>query len=113
MKKRTLILSLLFVFALVAILNSAATAQDQMITQQMHRNLNDMSEMLEDISAQLSTGKMTPEAQKTAGKITQKMSHILHDLGGLGHGVHYNHKADIKKMKKSWDPFAEEAATAE
>ena len=111
MKKRTLLLSMVFVFALIAIVNSAAIAQDQMITQQMHQNLNDMSKMLEDISAQLSTGKMTPDAQKKAGKITQQMSHILQDLGGLGHGVHYNHQADIKKMKKDWNPFAEEAAT--
>ena len=111
MKKITLLLSLVFVFALVAFGNSAAIAQDQMITQQMHRNLNDMSEMLEDISAQLSTGKMTPEAQKTAGKITQKMSHILEELAGLGGGVHYNHQTDIKNMKKSWDPFADEALT--
>ena len=31
MKKRTLLLSIVFVFALVAIVNSAAIAQDQMI----------------------------------------------------------------------------------
>jgi hypothetical protein len=77
----------------------------------MHHNLNDMSEMLEDISAQLSTGKMTPEAQKTAGEITQQMNHILQELAGLGGGIHYNHQADIKKMKKSWDPFAAQALT--
>jgi predicted PurR-regulated permease PerM len=111
MKKRTLLLSMVFVFALVAIVNSAAIAQDQMITQQMHRNLNDMSEMLEDISAQLSTGKMTQEAQKTAGKITQRMSQNLQELAGLGDGIHYNHQADIKKMKKSWDPMAAQAET--
>jgi hypothetical protein len=70
-----------------------------------------MSEMLEDISAQLSTGKMTPEAQKIAGKITQRMSHVLQELSGLGGGIHYNHQGDIKKMKKSWDPFAEQALT--
>jgi uncharacterized cupredoxin-like copper-binding protein len=106
MKKRTLLLSMVFVFALVAIVNSAAIAQDQ-----SHQNLKDMSELLKDISAQLSTGKMTPDAQKTAGKITQRVGHILQELAGLGHGVHYNHQADIKKMKKSWDPFAEQAAT--
>ena len=111
MKKKTTGLSLVIFFALVAFVNSAAIAQDQMITQQMHRNLNDMSQMLEDISAQLSTGKMTPEAQKKAGKITQKMSHILQELAGLGGGVHYNHQTDIKNMKKSWDPFAEQALT--
>ena len=111
MKKRTLLLSMVFVFAFVAIVNSAAIAQDQSLHPQMHQNLNDMSKMLGDISAQLNTGKMTPEAQKKAGKITQRMGHILQELAGLGHGVHYNHQADIKKMKKSWDPFAEQAAT--
>ena len=111
MKKRTLLLSMVFVFALVAIVNSTAIAQDQSLHPQMHQNLNDMSKMLEDISAQMSTGKMTPEAQKKAGKITQQMSQILQDLAGLGHGVHYNHQADIKKMKKSWNPFAESALT--
>jgi hypothetical protein len=39
------------------------------------------------------------------------MSHILQDLAGLGHGIHSKHQTDIKKMKKAWDPFAEEAAT--
>ena len=111
MMKRTLLLSMVFVFALVAAVNSAAIAQDQPLHPQMHKNLNDMSKMMEDISAQLSTGKMTPDAQKTAGKITQKMSHILQELSGLGGGVHYNHQTDIKNMKKSWDPFAAQAAT--
>ena len=41
MKKRTLLLSVVFVFALVAIVNSAAIAQDQ-----AHQNLKDMSELL-------------------------------------------------------------------
>jgi hypothetical protein len=54
---------------------------------------------------------MTPDAQKTAGKITQRMSHILQDLAGLGHGIHSKHQTDIKKMKKDWNPFAGEAAT--
>ena len=105
MKKRTLLLSLVFVFALVAIVNSPAIAQDQSAQCQMNQNLKDTSELLKNISAQLSTGKMTPDAQKAAGKITQKMSHILQELAGLGGGVHYNHQTDIKKMKKSWDPW--------
>jgi hypothetical protein len=61
-----------------------------------HQNLYDMSEILKDISIQLSTGKMTPEAQKTAGEITQRMSRILQDLAGLGHGIHYKHQTNIK-----------------
>jgi uncharacterized protein YukE len=106
MKKRTLLLSMVFVFALVAIVNSAAIAQDQ-----SHQNLKDMSELLKDISVQLNTGKMTPEAQKTAGNITQQASQLLQELAGLGSETHSKHQTDIKKMKKSWDPFAEEAAT--
>ena len=105
MKKRTLLLSLVFVFALIAIVNSVAIAQDQSAQSQMHQNLNDMSKLLKDISAQLSTGKMTPEAQKAAGKITQQVSRLLQDLAGIGNEIHSKHQTDIKKMKKSWDPW--------
>ena len=106
MKKKTLLLSTVFVFALVGIVNSAAIAQDQ-----AHQNLKDMSELLKDISVQLNSGKMTPEAQKTAGIITQQASQLLQELAGIGSETHSKHQTDIKKMKKSWDPFAEEAAT--
>ena len=106
MKKRTLLLSMVFVFALVALVNSAAIAQDQ-----AHQNLKDMSELLKDISVQLNSGKMTPEAQKTAGIITQQASQLLQELAGIGSETHSKHQTDIKKMKKSWDPFASEAAT--
>jgi hypothetical protein len=102
---------MIFVFALVAIASSAAIAKDQSTHPLMYQNLNDMSALLGDISAQLRTGKMTPEAQKTAAKITQGISHMLQDLAGLGNGIHYKHQAEIKKMKKSWNPFAEESAT--
>jgi len=113
MQTKTLLLSMVFVFGLVAMVNSAAIAQDQSLHPQMYQNFNDMSGMLGDISAQLSTGKMTPEAQKTAAKITQRMSHILQDLAGLGDGVYYKHQSEIKKMKKSWSPFAQESATGD
>jgi len=102
---------MIFVFVFAAVMNNTAIAQGQSLPPQMYQNLNDMSGMLGDISAQLSTGKMTAEAQKTAAKIKQRMSHILQDLAGLGNGIHYTHQAEIKKMKKSWDPFAEESAT--
>ncbi len=108
MKKRTLLLSLVFVFALVALVNSAAIAQDQSLQSQMHQNLNDMSKLLKDISAQLSTGKMTPDAQKAAGKITQQVSQLLQDLAGIGSETHAKQQTAIRKMKKTWDPFAEE-----
>jgi hypothetical protein len=103
MKKRTLLLSMVFVFALVAIVNSTAIAQDQSIHPQMYQNLNDMSEILKDISFQLSTGKMIPEAQKAAGKIMQRMSQNLQELARLGDGMHYIHQKHIREMKKSWN----------
>jgi len=70
-----------------------------------------MSALLQDISAQLSTGKMTPEAQKAAGKVTQQVSRLLQDLAGIGREMHLKHQSDIENMKNSWDPFAEEALT--
>jgi uncharacterized protein YukE len=105
MKKRSLLLSMVFVFTLAAVVNSAANAQDQSLHPQMHQNLNDMSKMLKDISAQLSTGKMTPQAQKTAGKITQQMSHILQDLAGIGSEIHSKHQTDINKNEDRLGSF--------
>jgi len=108
MKKRTLLLSLVFVFALVAIVNSPAIAQDQSAQCQMNQNLKDTSELLKNISAQLSTGKMTPDAQKAAGKITQQVSQLLQDLAEIGRETHAKQQTAIRKMKKTWDPFAED-----
>jgi DNA-binding transcriptional regulator WhiA len=100
MEKIKSLLSGLFVLALVAIVNSAAIAQDQSAPSQMHQNLKGMSELLKDISAQLSNGKMTPEAQKAAGKITQQVSQFLQDLAGIGSEIHSKPQTDIKKNEK-------------
>jgi hypothetical protein len=108
MKKRTLLLSIVFVFTLVAIVHSAAIAQDQSLHPQMQQNLHEMSTVMADISNQLSTGKMSPDAQKTAALITKQVSQILQELSGLGGGLHHGHKKKIEKMKKAWDPFASE-----
>ena len=110
MQNRPLILLMIFVFALVAIASSAAIAKDQSLHPLMYQNLNDMSALLGNISAQLSTGKMTPEAQKAAAKITQGISQNLRDLAGPGNGSNYAHQAEIKNMKKSWNTFTEESA---
>ena len=49
--------------------------------------------------------------EKAAGKATQQVSRLLQDLAGIGSEIHSKHQSDIGKMKKSWDPFAEEALT--
>lgn len=109
MQNRTFILSMIFVFALVVIAHNDAIARDQSLHPQTYKNLNDMSAILGDISARLSTGKMTPQAQKDAAKIAQGISQSLHDLAGVGNGIPYTHKAENKKIKKYWNrnPFPE------
>ena len=105
MEKGRNLLPGLIVLVFLVIVNSAAFAQDQSAQSQMHQNLKDMSELLKDISAQLSTGKMSPDAQKTAGEIIQQVSQLLQDLAGIGSEIHARHQKDIKEMKKSWDPW--------
>jgi len=104
---------MIFVFAFVAIINSTVIAKGQSIPSQKYQNLSDMSAILGDVSAQLSTGKMTPEAQKSAAEIIQGISHSLQDRADLGNGIHHTHQPETTKIKKSWElhPFAEEAAS--
>ena len=82
-------------------------AKGQSIPSQKYQNLNDMSAMLSDISTQLSTGKMTPEAQKSAAEIIQGISGSLQDRADLGNGIQQTHQAQTAKMKQHWDrnPF--------
>ena len=109
MQNRTFILSMIFVFALVVIAHNDAIANNQSLPSQKYQNLNDMSAMLGDISARLSTGKMTPQAQKDAAKITQGISQSLQNIAGAGNEIPYSHQAENKKMKKYWNrnPFPE------
>ena len=112
MQNKTFILSMIFVFALVAMPYNAAIANNQPLHPQTHQNLTAMSKKLSDISAQLSTGKMTPQAQKDAAKITQGISHSLQGIAGVGNGIPYKHQAENKKMKQYWNrnPFPAESS---
>jgi ABC-type transporter MlaC component len=105
MNKGRTLLSRVTVLLFLIIVNSAAIAQEQSAESQMDQNLRDVSELLKDISAQLSTGKMSPEAQKTAGKITQQVSQLLRDLAGIGSETRAKHRSTIKKLNKTWDPW--------
>ena len=106
MRKVTSLITLVLVISVIPGLNSNAVAQDQTMHPQMHQNLHEMSMMMADISNQLNTGKMSPDAQKAAALITKQMSQIFQELSKLGDGIHYSHKKQIDKMKKAWDPFA-------
>ena len=109
MRKKTLLIKWLLVIAINSILNINAVAQNQPLDPQMQQNLHDMSALMTDISRQLSTGKMSPDAQRTAALVTKQVSQMLQELSGLGGGVHHGHKKKIEKMKKAWSPWGEDA----
>ena len=111
MRKGTLLITLVLVIAVIAVLNSNAVAQDQSMHPQMQQNLHEMSTLMTDISKQLSTGKMSPDAQKTAAVCAEQVSQILQELSGTGDVDHQGHKIKVEKMKKAWNPFAAEALT--
>ena len=111
MRKATLLITLVLVIAVIAVLNSNAVAADQSMHPQMQQNLHEMSTLMADVSNQLSTGKMSPDAQKTAASITKQVSEMLQELSGTGDVDHQGHKKKVEKMKKDWSPFAAEALT--
>ena len=111
MRKGTLLITLVLVIAVIAVLNSSAVAQDQSMHPMMQQNLHEMSTVMTDISKQLSTGKMAPDAQKTAAACMIQASQMLQELSGTGDVDHQDHKKKVGKMKKAWNPFASEALT--
>lgn len=108
MRKKTFLIKWLLVIAVNSILNINAVAQNQPLDPQMQKNLHDMSALMTDISRQLSTGKMSPDAQRTAASVTKQVSQILQELSGLGSGIHHDHKRKIEKAKKAWNPWGED-----
>ncbi|MBW2428606.1 MAG: hypothetical protein JRF56_06575 [Deltaproteobacteria bacterium] len=108
MRKGALLLTMLLAITVIPVLISNAFAQDQPMNPQMRQNLQEMSTLMECVSMQLSTGKMSTDAQKTAALITKQVSQILHELSGPGDADHLGHKHRVAKMKKDWDPWGAE-----
>jgi hypothetical protein len=108
MRKATLLITLVLVIAAIAVLHSNAVAQDKSMHPQMQQNLHEMSTLMADVSKQLSTGKMSPDAQKTAAAITKQVSEMLQELSGTGDVDHQGHKKKVEKMKKAWSPWGED-----
>ena len=112
MRKGTLLITMVLVIAVIPVLISSAVAQDQSMHPMMQQNLHEMSTVMTDISKQLSTGKMAPDAQKTAAACMIQASQMLQELSGTGDVVdHQDQKKKVEKMKKAWNPFASEALT--
>jgi predicted PurR-regulated permease PerM len=105
MRKGTLLLILVLAITVIPVLISNAVAQDQSLNPQMRQNLQEMSAVMADISNQLRTGKMSPDAQKTAALVTKQVSQILQELSGTADADHQGHKKKVEKMKKDWNPW--------
>ena len=108
MRKKTLLVTWVLVITVIAVLNSNAVPQDQPMNPQMQQNLKEMSAVMAGISNQLSTGKMSPDAQKTAALVTKQVRQILQELSGTGDADHHGHKNKVEKMKKDWSPWGED-----
>ena len=108
MRKGKLLVTLVLAMTAIPVLISNGFAQDQSINPQMLQNLQEMSTLMKSVSMQLSTGKMSMDAQKTAALITKQVSQILHELSGPGEADHLGHKNRVAKMKKDWSPWGEE-----
>ena len=102
---------MVLVIAVIPVLHSNAVGQDQSMHPMMQQNLHEMSTVMTDISKQLSTGKMAPDAQKTAAACMIQASQMLQELSGTGDVDHQDQKKKVEKMKKAWNPFASEALT--
>jgi hypothetical protein len=89
------------VFAMM-LLNGPAIAGDH----SMQTNLNDLSEIMTKWSNQLSSGKMSPEAQEKLSELLNETSQVLRDLSAKsGNDMNTTHHMMIEKMKSEWDPF--------
>lgn len=113
MRKVILLTTWVMVVAIISVMNSPAVADViQPMNPQMKQNLQDMSKLMVSLSNKLSTGKMSMEAQEAAASITKQVSQILQELSGGGR-KYAVHKESLDQMKKSWQPFTEEALTDE
>ena len=105
MRKATLLLTLVLAITVIPVLSSDAIAQDQSLHPELQLNLEKMSKVMADIAKALGTGKMSPDAQKSAAYVTDQVSQILHELSRPGVVNHQSHKKKVEVMKKKWNPW--------
>ena len=72
----------------------------------MQNNLKNLSELTTRWSKQLSSGKVTPEAQEKLAELLSLTSQVLQDMSKKSGGqMNMEHSAKIEQMNKEWDPF--------
>ncbi|MGD8662713.1 MAG: hypothetical protein PVH37_22405 [Desulfobacterales bacterium] len=92
----------LFSIFVLKIFSSSALAGDST----MQRNCKNLSELTSKWSKQLSSGKLTPEAQQKLAGLLSLTSKVLQDMSEkTGEQMHMENSMKIKKMKSEWDPF--------
>ena len=72
----------------------------------MQQNLGNLSELTSMWSKQLSSGKLTAEAQAKLAELLSQTSQVLRDMSEKSGGeMQMNYGMKIEEMKKAWDPF--------
>ena len=72
----------------------------------MKSNVNDLVELMTKWSKQLSSGNVTPAAQKKLGKLIAESCRVLEDISTKsGYDMNKKHHKKIKEMEAEWDPF--------
>ena len=80
----------------------SALAGDHM----MQNNYKNLAELTAKWSDQLSSGKITPEAQQKLAELLSQTSQILKEMSEKsGEQMHMENSMKIEQMKKEWDPF--------
>ena len=89
------------VFTLM-LFTGSALAGDNM----MQKNYKNLSELTAKWSDQLSSGKITPEAQQKLAELLSETSQILQAMSEKsGEQMHMENSVKIDQMMKEWDPF--------
>ena len=90
-----------FIFSMM-IYNGPASAGDY----KMETNLNNLSELMDRWSKQLSSGKIDPKAQAKLSELLARTSEVLQELSAQkSSDMNMGHHMKIEQMKKEWDPF--------
>ena len=74
----------------------------------MNENLAKLSMLLAKMSDVLDRGDMKPDHQIVCADILTKVSHMMVEMAGHSDkATNEKHQAQIKKLEKEWDPWAE------
>jgi hypothetical protein len=103
-------------FLSILLFNSISAAQSQSMEgihtdidrAMMNENLAKLSMLLAKMSDVLDRGDMKSDHQIVSADILTKVSHMMVEMAGPSDkATNEKHQAQIKKLEKEWDPWAE------